>query len=124
PIWEATESVLAAIGVPPPYWAFAWPGGQALARHLLDTPNVVAGRRVLDFAAGSGLTAIAAAMAGAAAVTANDIDAFAAAAIRLNAAANGRSEEHTSELQSRENLVCRLLLEKKKQATTTIARRP
>lgn len=111
PIWEATESVLAAIGVPPPYWAFAWPGGQALARHLLDTPNVVAGRRVLDFAAGSGLTAIAAAMAGAAAVTANDIDAFAAAAIRLNAAANGVSVEvSTEDLTDRADLDFDLVL--------------
>ncbi|WP_119462147.1 class I SAM-dependent methyltransferase [Rhodospirillaceae bacterium SYSU D60014] len=91
PIWEATEATLAASGVPPPYWAFAWPGGQALARHILDNPALVAGRRVLDFAAGSGLGAIAAAKAGAAAVTANDIDAFAAAAIRLNAAANAVS---------------------------------
>ena len=64
PIWHATEADLERNGLPPPYWAFAWPGGQALTRHLLDHPDLVAGRRVLDFAAGSGLTAIAAAMAG------------------------------------------------------------
>ncbi len=89
PLWRATEATLAAREVPPPYWAFAWPGGQALARYLLDDPGVVRGRSVLDFAAGSGLAGIAAAMAGAAAATAADIDRFAAAAIALNAAANG-----------------------------------
>lgn len=87
PIWRATEAELAREGVDPPYWAFAWPGGQALARHLLDTPGLVAGKRVLDFAAGSGLTAIAAARAGGR-VEANDIDPVAAAAIDLNAALN------------------------------------
>jgi predicted nicotinamide N-methyase len=89
PLWEAGEAELAATGLPPPYWAFAWAGGQALARYLLDRPDRVAGKRVLDFAAGSGLPAIAAAKAGAAAVTASEIDPFAAAAIRLNAALNG-----------------------------------
>jgi predicted nicotinamide N-methyase len=88
PIWEKTEEELGAIGLPPPYWAFAWAGGQALARYVLDHPELVAGRRVFDIAAGSGLDAIAAARAGAATVTANDIDAFALAAIRLNAEAN------------------------------------
>ena len=88
PLWRATEATLAGNDVPPPYWAFAWPGGQALARYVLDHPADVAGRRVLDFASGSGIVAIAAARAGAA-VTAADIDGFAAAAIRLNAAANG-----------------------------------
>jgi predicted nicotinamide N-methyase len=88
PIWQATEADLERHGLPPPYWAFAWPGGQALTRHLLDHRELVAGRRVLDFAAGSGLSAIAAAMAGAAAVAAADIDPFARAAIALNAAAN------------------------------------
>lgn len=88
PLWEATEAELQRIGLPPPYWAFAWPGGVALARYVLDHPELVAGRRVLDFGAGSGLVAIAAAKAGARAVAA-EIDAFAAAAIRLNAAANG-----------------------------------
>jgi predicted nicotinamide N-methyase len=89
PIWQATEADLARHGLPPPYWAFAWPGGQALTRHLLDHRELVAGRRVLDFAAGSGLSAIAAAMAGASTVAAADIDPFARAAIALNADANG-----------------------------------
>jgi predicted nicotinamide N-methyase len=89
PIWEATESALAALAIQPPYWAFAWPGGQAIARHLLDHPEEVAGRRVLDFAAGSGLAAIAAAKAGARAVTANEIDPLALTAIGLNAGLNG-----------------------------------
>jgi len=73
----------------PPFWAFPWAGGQALARHVLDHPHLVAGRRVLDLAAGSGLVAIAAALAGAHAVTANDIDPYSAAAITVNARANG-----------------------------------
>jgi len=89
PLWEATEAELAEQGLPPPFWAFAWAGGQALSRYLLDHPEVVRGRRVLDFAAGSGLQGIAAMLAGAASVEAVDIDAFACAACRLNAAANG-----------------------------------
>ncbi|WP_340115807.1 50S ribosomal protein L11 methyltransferase [Pelagibius sp. 7325] len=89
PLWEATETELAEQGLPPPFWAFAWAGGQALARYLLDHPEVVRGKRVLDFAAGSGLQGIAAKLAGAASVEAVDIDAFACAACRLNAAANG-----------------------------------
>jgi predicted nicotinamide N-methyase len=89
PLWQKTEEELAAMGVPPPYWAFAWAGGQALARYLLDNPDVVAGKRVLDIGAGSGLVAIAAAKAGAATVLAADIDAFALAAIAINAKANG-----------------------------------
>jgi predicted nicotinamide N-methyase len=88
-LWQKTEDELAVIGLPPPFWAFAWAGGQALARYLLDNPEIVAGRRLLDFASGSGLVAIAAAKAGAAPVEACDIDAFAAAAIGINAAANG-----------------------------------
>jgi len=88
-LWQKTEDELATIGLPPPFWAFAWAGGQALARHLLDDPAIVRGRRVLDFASGSGLVAIAAAKAGATAVEACDIDAFAAVAIDINAAANG-----------------------------------
>src|SRR6267142_2857250 len=88
PIWQATEDSLAQGMVPPPYWAFAWAGGQALARYLLDHPEAVAGRAVLDFGAGSGLVAIAAAKAGAASVTAAEIDHFAAAAIAANAALN------------------------------------
>lgn len=88
-LWEKTEEELGEIGLPPPFWAFAWAGGQALARYLLDHPEVVAGRRVLDCGSGSGLVAVAAARAGAASVTACDIDPFAIAAIGLNAAANG-----------------------------------
>ena len=88
-LWQKTEDELAVIGLPPPFWAFAWAGGQALARYLLDNPKLVSGRRVLDFASGSGLVAIAAAKAGAGSVEACDIDAFAAAAIGLNAKANG-----------------------------------
>jgi len=90
-LWQKTEDELATIGLPPPFWAFAWAGGQALARYLLDEPDVVAGKHVLDFASGSGLVAIAAARAGAAYVEACDIDAFAGEAIGLNAAANGVS---------------------------------
>jgi len=88
-VWEETERQLGVTGLAPPFWAFAWAGGQGLARYVLDHPGVVAGRRVLDVASGSGLAAIASAMAGAAAVTAADIDQFAVAAIGLNAAANG-----------------------------------
>ncbi|HEX2759074.1 MAG TPA: 50S ribosomal protein L11 methyltransferase, partial [Rhizomicrobium sp.] len=88
PLWCATEEELEKIGVPPPYWAFAWAGGQALARYVLDNPALVAGKRVLDIGSGSGLVGLAAAKAGAAHVLAADIDAFACAAIRLNATAN------------------------------------
>ena len=89
PIWQATEDWLHRTGLAPPFWAFAWPGGQALARHVLDHPETVAGRRVLDFAAGCGIAAIACARAGAARVEAAEIDPMATAAIALNAAANG-----------------------------------
>ena len=88
-LWEETEARDGGPGLAPPFWAFPWAGGQALARHVLDHPEIVAGRRVLDLAAGSGLVALAAARAGAASVVANEIDAYAIAAIRLNAAANG-----------------------------------
>jgi predicted nicotinamide N-methyase len=88
-LWQKTEEDLGRIGLPPPFWAFAWAGGQALARYVLDNPDLVRGRRVLDFASGSGLVAIAAALAGAAEVEAADIDAFAIAAIGLNAELNG-----------------------------------
>ncbi len=88
PIWQKTEEELNHMGLPPPYWAFAWAGGQALARYVLDNPESVAGKRVLDLAAGSGLVGIAAARAGASPVTAADIDAFTEAAIGLNAEAN------------------------------------
>jgi predicted nicotinamide N-methyase len=89
PIWQKTEEELDALGLPPPYWAFAWAGGQALARYVLDHRDEVAGQRVLDLAAGSGLVGIAAALAGAAPVIAADIDAFTESAVSLNAAANG-----------------------------------
>jgi predicted nicotinamide N-methyase len=88
PIWRMTEAALETIGLPPPFWAFAWAGGQGLARWLLDNPRAVAGQRVVDFATGSGLVAIAAMRAGAAHVLASDIDPFAVEAARLNAAAN------------------------------------
>src|SRR5258705_8322180 len=92
-LWGGTEALSAArtsgmTNLPPPYWAFAWPGGQALARYILDHPQEVANKCVLDFGAGSGLVAIAAAHAGAAPVIAAEIDALALAAIALNAAAN------------------------------------
>jgi predicted nicotinamide N-methyase len=91
PIWKKTEEELGALGLPPPFWAFAWAGGQALARYVLDNPALIQGKRALDFASGSGLVAIAAAKAGAAEVEASDIDAFAIAAIAANAAENGVS---------------------------------
>ncbi len=87
-LWQKTEEELGEIGLPPPFWAFAWAGGQALARYLGDNPELVAGKRVLDFASGSGLVAIAAAMAGAASVEASEVDGFAQAAIDLNAREN------------------------------------
>ncbi|MBX3493783.1 MAG: methyltransferase [Parvibaculum sp.] len=89
PIWQMTEEELEKSGLPPPFWAFAWAGGQALARYILDNPEIVRRRRILDFGSGSGLIAIAAMKAGAASVLAADIDAFAAAAIALNAETNG-----------------------------------
>ncbi len=89
PLWQATEADLEESGLPPPFWAFAWAGGQALARFLLDHPERVAGKRVLDFGAGSGVQGIAAALAGAARVEASEIDPFALAALALNAEANG-----------------------------------
>lgn len=89
PIWQATEHWLAARNIAPPFWAFAWPGSQALARHVLDHPASVAGKRVLDFAAGGGLAAIACMQAGAAWVEAAEIDPLATAAIAENAALNG-----------------------------------
>ncbi|MBX3466459.1 MAG: methyltransferase [Planctomycetes bacterium] len=94
--WEAAER-LAGRRLPPPYWAVAWPGSQALARHLLDHRHLVAGRRVLDFASGCGLAAIAAAVAGAARVLASDLDPLAAAAQRLNAAACGVEVDPTTD---------------------------
>ena len=97
PIWQKTEEELGEMNVPPPYWAFAWAGGQALARYLLDNPALVAGKSVVDLGSGSGLTAIASKMAGAARVRAADIDALALASVRVNAEANGVEVETTRE---------------------------
>ncbi len=88
-LWHKTEEELELEGLQPPFWAFAWAGGQGLARHILDHPYLVRNRRVLDFASGSGIVAIAAGMAGANKVTANDIDPFCKTAIELNADLNG-----------------------------------
>jgi len=88
PLWRSTEEELAAQGVPPPYWAFAWAGGQALARYVIDNPKIVSNQTVLDFGSGSGLVAIAAMKAGARVAQACDLDEFAGAAIALNARAN------------------------------------
>ncbi len=87
-LWQRTEEELGEMGLPPPFWAFAWAGGQALARYVLDRPELVAGHTVLDFASGSGLVAIAAAKSGAKTVIAADIDPFAAVAIPMNARLN------------------------------------
>ena len=95
PIWRLTEEELGQMGLPPPFWAFAWAGGQGLARWLLDNPAEVAGKRVLDLAAGSGLVGIAAMQAGAASVLCADIDPFCSAAVALNAAANDVSLDFT-----------------------------
>lgn len=89
PIWQKTEEELGEMGLPPPFWAFAWAGGQALSRYILDHPETVRGKSVLDVASGSGLVGIAALKAGAVSVIAADIDAFAVASITLNAALNG-----------------------------------
>ena len=96
PIWRMTEEELGEIGLPPPFWAFAWAGGQALARYLMDHPEIVAGKRVLDFAAGSGLVGIAALMAGATSVLCADIDSFCATAGALNGEANGVAPSFTA----------------------------
>jgi predicted nicotinamide N-methyase len=88
-LWEALEAGEVDPGSDPPFWAAAWPGGQALARYVLDHPEVVAGRTVLDLGAGSGLVAVAALQAGAARVLASDVDPYGRAAIRLNAELNG-----------------------------------
>ena len=95
PIWRMTEEALEEIGLPPPFWAFAWAGGQALARYILDAPQTVAGQRVIDFASGSGIVAVAAARAGASSVLAADIDGFCGAALALNAEANGVTADFT-----------------------------
>jgi predicted nicotinamide N-methyase len=93
PIWQATEAWMEQQNIDPPYWAFCWPGGQAIARYLLDNPGMVRGKRVIDFAAGSGVSSMAAAHGGAASVTANDIDLLSLVAARLNAEANGLAFE-------------------------------
>lgn len=97
PIWRMTEEALGAIGVPPPFWAFAWAGGQGVARYVLDHPHEVAGRIILDLATGSGLVAIAAMKAGAASVLGADIDGFCQAAVELNATANDVVVRYTAE---------------------------
>src|SRR5262245_21967862 len=97
PIWQKTEEELGEMNVPPPYWAFAWAGSQALARLLLDDKQSVVGARVLDLGSGCGLSAIAAAKAGARSVVAADIDALALTAVALNAAENVVAIETTRE---------------------------
>lgn len=97
PLWQASEAELERMNVPPPYWAFAWAGGQALSRYLLDNPALVRGKAVLDFGAGSGLQGLAAARAGASRVLALDIDPFACAAIGLNATVNHLAVEVSTE---------------------------
>ncbi|MCM2402357.1 methyltransferase [Rhizobium sp. S153] len=96
-LWLKTEEDLEEIGLPPPFWAFAWAGGQGLARYILDHPETVAGKSVVDFASGSGLVAIAAALAGAKSVLAVDIDPWARTAVRLNAKANGVSVDFSGD---------------------------
>jgi predicted nicotinamide N-methyase len=96
PIWQKTEEELGRMNVPPPYWAFAWAGGQALARYILDNPSTVREHTVLDLGAGSGITAVAAMLAGARAVLAADVDPYATAAIALNAEANGVAVDTTT----------------------------
>ena len=97
PLWEKTEEELGEMGLAPPFWAFAWAGGQALARHILDHPDLVSGKTVLDLASGSGLVGIAAKLAGAGDVLAADIDGFAVVAMGLNTALNGIVLEITPE---------------------------
>ena len=97
PIWQMTEEELEKSGLPPPFWAFAWAGGQALSRYILDHPEVVRGKRVLDFGSGSGMIGISAMKANATSVLAADIDPFAAASIHLNAEVNGVSLDVTTD---------------------------
>lgn len=97
PIWQMTEEELEKSGLPPPFWAFAWAGGQALSRYILDNPHIVSGKDVLDFGAGSGLIGVSAAKAGAKSVLSADIDNFAVEAIMLNAEANGVEIDATAE---------------------------
>ena len=93
PLWHKTEEELSQEGLPPPFWAFAWAGGQALARHLLDEPSLARGRAVLDVGSGGGVVAIAAALCGASRMVANEVDPFAHAALAMNAAANAIAVE-------------------------------
>ena len=97
PIWHKTEEELGEIGLAPPFWAFAWAGGQALARYILDHPEFIHGKSAVDLASGSGLVAFCAMKAGATSVLAADIDPFAASAMRLNAELNGVVLEVTTE---------------------------
>lgn len=97
PIWRLTEEALAEIGLPPPFWAFAWAGGQALARYVLDNPEEVAGKRVIDFASGSGIVGIAAMKARAGHVLAADIDPFCGAALAVNSELNGVRLDYTDQ---------------------------
>lgn len=97
PIWQKTEEELGEMNVPPPYWAFAWAGGQALARYILDNPQLLAGKSVLDLGSGSGLTAIAAMKAGAVSALASDLDLLALAAVELNAKLNDVAVRTTAE---------------------------
>ncbi len=96
-LWHMGEEELTATGLPAPFWAFAWAGGQALARYLLDNPEIIAQKRVLDFGSGSGLVGLAALHAGAASALATDIDVFACAAAELNAQANSVSLSTSSQ---------------------------
>jgi predicted nicotinamide N-methyase len=109
-LWLKTEEELAAIGLPPPFWAFAWAGGQGLARYVLDHPDLMRGKKVLDFATGSGLVAIAAAKAGAAHVLAADTDPFSATAVSLNAAENGVALDFVSDDLIGADFDCDILL--------------
>ena len=111
PVWQKTEDELGEIGLPPPFWAFAWAGGQALARHVLDHPEIVRSQRVLDLASGSGLVGIAARKAGAAHVLATDIDGFAVSAIAMNMALNAVFlEVATDDLLSTTPPICDVIL--------------
>ena len=109
-LWLKTEEELEDLGVPPPFWAFAWAGGQGLSRYVLDHPDVVRGCTVVDFASGSGIVAIAAAKAGATQVRAVDVDPFAGAAISLNSELNGVSVDALLSDVIGEALACDVLL--------------
>ncbi|AMM83640.1 methyltransferase [Martelella sp. AD-3] len=109
-LWMKTEAELEEIGLPPPFWAFAWAGGQGLARYVLDHPDCVAGKRIVDFASGSGLVAIAAAKAGATSVLAADIDHWSGAAVCLNAGLNDVEVPYHGDNLMGEALDCDVLL--------------